>query len=109
MKDSLNNVLTKNGVQIPSGTSAYHALDAECKKGPNECKRLLSAIGGNSAANAKLDAEGKATFPALAAGTYYLFGAIQYNKQPMLVDLKIDLKPGANSVTVTERNATPIN
>jgi hypothetical protein len=109
MKDSLNNVLTKNGVQIPSGTSAYHALDAECKKGPNECKRLLSAIGGNSAANAKLDAEGKATFPAVAAGTYYLFGAIQYNKQPMLVDLKIDLKPGANSITVTERNATPIN
>jgi hypothetical protein len=109
MKDSLNNVLTKNGVPIPAGTSAYHALDAECKKGPNECKRLLLAIGGNSAANAKLDAEGKATFPAVAAGTYYLFGAIQYSKQPMLVDLKIDLKPGANSVTVTERNATPVN
>jgi hypothetical protein len=109
MKDSLSDLLTKNGVEIPAGTSAYQAMDAECKKTPTECKRLLSAIGGNSAANAKLDAEGKATFPAVAAGIYYLFGAIQYNKQPMLVELKIDLKPGANSVTVTERNATPVH
>jgi hypothetical protein len=109
LKDSFDNIVRKSGIQIPAGTSAYHAFEAECQKGPKECKKLLSAVSGQSAANVKLDNDGKATFPSVAAGTYYVFGAIQYNKQPMLFDLKIDLKPGANSVTLGERNATPIH
>jgi hypothetical protein len=109
MKDSFDNVLRKSGVQIPERTSAYHAFLAECQKGPNECKQLLSGIAAYSAANVKLDADGKATLPAVAAGTYYLFGSVQYNKQPLLFDLRIELKPGANSVTLGERNATPTN
>ena len=108
MKESFDNVLRKSGVQIPAGTSAYHAFLAECQKGPNQCKQLLTAMAAYSAGNVKLDADGKATLPAIVAGTYYLFGSVQYNQQPLLFDLRIDLKPGANSVTLGERDATPI-
>jgi hypothetical protein len=108
MKESFDNVVRKSGVQIPAGTSAYHAFLAECQKGPNQCKQLLTAMAAYSAGNVKLDADGKATLPAIVAGTYYLFGSVQYNQQPLLFDVRIDLKPGANSVTLGERDATPI-
>ena len=109
LKESFNNIVRNSGIQIPAGTSAFHALQAECQKGPNECKQLLSAVAAYSAGSVKVDADGKATFPPVAAGTYYVYGAVQYNKQALLFDLKIDLRPGANSVTLGERNATPVN
>jgi hypothetical protein len=109
LKESFNNIVRNSGIQIPAGTSAFHALQAECQKGPNECKQLLSAVAAYSAGSVKVDADGKATFPAVAAGTYYVYGAVQYNKQPLLFDLRIDLRPGTNSVTLGERNATPVN
>lgn len=109
LRDSFSNILTKSGVSIPTGTSPYHAFEAECQKGPNECKKLLSTMGGQSAANVKFDADGKARVPQIPAGTYYLFGAVQYNKQPLLFDLRIDLKPGPNSAILGESKATPID
>jgi hypothetical protein len=66
-------------------------------------------MGGQSAANVKFDADGKARVPQIPAGTYYLFGAVQYNKQPLLFDLRIDLKPGPNSAILGESKATPID
>ena len=76
---------------------------------PDECKQVLSAVAAYSAGTVKVDADGNATFPAVAAGTYYVYGAVQYNKQPLLYDLRIDLRSGTNSVTLGERNATPVN
>src|ERR1700730_13428462 len=109
LKDSFNNIVRNSDIQIPAGTSAFHALQAECQKGPNECKQVLSAVAASSAGTVKVDADGNATFPAVAAGTYYVYGAVQYNKQPLLYDLRIDLRSGTNSVTLGERNATPVN
>ena len=109
LKDSFNNIVRNIGIQIPAGTSAFHALQAECQKGPNECKQVLSAVAAYSAGSVKVDADGNATFPAVAAGTYYVYGAVQYNKQPLLYDRRIDLRSGTNSVTLGERNATPVN
>jgi hypothetical protein len=64
LKESFNNIVRNSGIQIPTGTSAFHALQAECQKGPNECKQLQSAVAAYSAGSVKVDADGKATFPA---------------------------------------------
>jgi hypothetical protein len=57
----------------------------------------------------QIDAKGKAQFPPLPAGTYYLVGSAVYDNRQMIWDLRIDIKPGANSVTLDQRNAAPIN
>jgi len=109
MKDSFENILRKIGVQVPAGTSPVHAWQAECQKGPAECKQKLSAMAAYTVTSVKLDGNGKATFTGVAAGTYYLFGSIRNNNLALLWDLQVDLKPGANPVTLDQRNATPIN
>jgi hypothetical protein len=39
----------------------------------------------------------------------YLTFALRYNNQRILWDLKVELKAGANSVTIDQRNAAPVN
>jgi hypothetical protein len=57
---------------------------------------------------ARGDITGKAILPGVPPGTYYLMFATRYNNQPILWDLKLELKAGANSVTLDQRNATPV-
>jgi len=42
-------------------------------------------------------------------GTYYVFAVTRHNNQTILWDLRVDLKPGANAVTIDQRNDTPVN
>jgi hypothetical protein len=50
------------------------------------------------------DANARGTFPKLPAGTYYLFGQFTEG-HPLIWDLKIELKPGANTFTLSPKNA----
>jgi len=42
------------------------------------------------------------------AGPYYLFAVASYNNQFLVWDLRVDLKPDANSVTLDLRNLAPL-
>ena len=57
----------------------------------------------------RADLNGKATLPGVPAGTYYLMATGTYNRQAIHWYLKVELKAGANSVTLDQRNATPMN
>lgn len=52
-------------------------------------------------------AQVQAQSQAQAQGTYYLVVTIRYNNQDLLWNLRITLQPGANSVTLDQRNAVP--
>lgn len=54
------------------------------------------------------NAGGKATFPGVAPGTYYLVVTAGSNTQPVLWNLKVRLDPGDNTIILDQRNATPI-
>jgi hypothetical protein len=41
-------------------------------------------------------------------GTYYVSCAAPINNTPMFWDVKVDLKPGANSLTLDNRNTEPV-
>jgi hypothetical protein len=57
----------------------------------------------------KTNSAGKAQLVGLPSGTYYLFGLNVLNAQPVLWNVKTDLKPGAGSVTLDQRNAVAVN
>ena len=72
------------------------------------CQQALLEARPNAVSEARADLNGKATLPGVPAGTYYLFAIAPYNKQALLWDLRVDLKPGANSITLDQRNVAPL-
>ncbi len=73
------------------------------------CQQALYDARPNSVAEAKMDQNARATLPGVPAGTYYLFAVAAYNKQLLVWDLRVDLKPGANSVILDQRNVAPLD
>ena len=75
-----------------------------CTTGSPACKQALYEMRSNAASEGKMGPNGKATLPAVPPGTYYLFTVVTHNKQFIVWDLKVDLKSGANAVTLDQRN-----
>jgi hypothetical protein len=74
-----------------------------------DCQKSLDAIKADAASAIRADANGNAIFPGVPAGTYYLMISARYNNQPIVWGQKVELKAGANSITLDQRNATPVN
>lgn len=108
-KESLESVLRKAGLQPSAGESAIKLWQKACESRQPLCQQGFARLLAVGVGRVKLDAKGKAQFPALPAGTYYLVGSGVYDDRQVLWDLRIDIKPGANSVTLDQRNAVPIN
>lgn len=54
---------------------------------------------------ATTDFSGKAEFPAVPSGTYYLMGMSETPRGYAIWNLRVELKPGKNSVTLDQNNA----
>lgn len=67
----------------------------------------------NVVASTKLDVYGKAVFSNARTGTYTYWLTflvdVPYNGSHLVWNLRVDLKPGANSVSLDQRNTTPID
>lgn len=110
VKDSFENILARAGL-IPAGSStgaltvwarACETRNPFCQKGIEELRPYLVA-------SAKLDVNGGFTFGNARAGSYYLVAQANHNGRHLVWDLRIDLKPGANSITLDQHNTTPID
>jgi len=86
---------------------AHKAVARPARIETPDCQKYLQAISADSAAGLKADANGKTTLPGVPAGTYYLMVSTLYNNQPIYWDLRVELKEGANSLTLEQRNAAP--
>ncbi len=106
LRTSLQAAITSTGVAIPAGSSAYKVLGIACGQRTPDCQKMMAAINSDAAAAVQADASGKATFSGVPAGTYYLMISALYNKQPLFWGQQVNLKAGANSVTLTPTNAT---
>jgi hypothetical protein len=69
----------------------------------------LAAITADAASAIRADATGRASFPGVPPGSYYLMISTQCNKQNLSWGFKVELQPGANSVTLDQRNAIVMN
>ena len=108
-KESFESVLRKTGLQPSPGTSAIRLWTTGCESRQPICQQGFAGLMAVGVGRVQIDAKGKAQFPPLPAGTYYLVGSALYDNRQIIWDLRIDIKPGANSVTLDQRNAAPIN
>lgn len=109
LRDSIPNLVTKAGVAIPAGSNAYRVFGVACGTHTPDCQKILDAIRGSAASSVRADASGSGTLPAVPAGTYYLMISVRYNNQALTWDHPVQLKAGANSMTLSPQNATPMN
>ncbi len=109
LRESFAATLIKGGIPVPPNTSPFSALNAACGKRVPECQKSIQALNTANVTGAKADLNGKATLRAVSPGVYYLMVAARYNGQALYWDLKVELKPGANSVVLDQHNAGPSN
>jgi hypothetical protein len=108
LRDSFDNVLAKAGFPVPAGIAPYRAMIVACMQKTPDCQTASNAINAASVAGTRTDAAGKATFAGVAPGTYYLMGSMFTGKEFLLWDIKVELRAGANTVALDQRNATPV-
>ena len=108
LRDSFSNAVTKAGVPVPAGMSAIKAYGTACANRTPDCQQFGAVWKADAISAARADAAGKAVLPGVPAGTYYLAISVRYNNQPIIWDMKVTLKAGANSVTLDPRNAAPM-
>jgi len=109
LRDSYENALAKGGVSVPQRMSAFKYVASICTSRTPDCQRILDAVNANAASAVRADANGSGTFPGVPPGTYYLMISARYNNQPLVWEQAVQLKGGANSMTLNQGNATPIN
>jgi len=93
-----------NGGAPPASVS--DRLAADCKE-PANCARDWKLMAAHALGAIRTDAAGRAKTPALAHGRYYLVGHASYGMTGWLFwHQPVDLKPGANTVTLDQTNGS---
>jgi hypothetical protein len=108
LRSSYADAIAKGGVTVPAGVSPYLYVGTACANRTPDCQKIINAINADAASAVRADANGRGTFPGVAPGVYYLMISTRYNNQPLAWGQAVQLKPGANSVTLDLSNATPI-
>ncbi|MFI5058344.1 MAG: hypothetical protein ACHQLQ_09160 [Candidatus Acidiferrales bacterium] len=108
LKDSFDSVLAKSGFPVPAGMAPFKAITIACSNRTPDCQKAAGAINAESVSGVRTDATGKATFPGVTPGTYYLMGSTFANGQMLLWNVKVELRAGANSIALDQRNAMPV-
>ena len=107
-RDSFSNTLAKLGVQSPPGVAPLKVYGVACQNRSPDCQKIAQGLKAQAISAARGDATGKAVLPGVPPGTYYMLIPIRYNNQMVVWDLKIDMKAGANSITLDPKNAVPL-
>jgi len=106
LRESFATMLAKAGVQVPAGVSPYQYMGYACGNRLPDCQKISAAVNANAASAVRADATGRATFPGVTEGTYYLMISARYNNQALVWDMPVHLKPGSNSLTLDQANAS---
>ena len=105
MKESFASILTKNGIKPAPGMSAIQSWGAACNQHAPECAQAINATAPYITNRVKFDPYGNANFPAVPPAKYDVFGWTLYNGNHLAWDLQVDLKAGANTIVLDQRNA----
>jgi hypothetical protein len=89
--------------------SPFKYVADTCTSRTPECVKILDAVKVSAASAVRADANGAGTFPGVPPGTYYLDITARVNNQALVWGQAVQLKAGANSMTLDQSNAIPIN
>jgi hypothetical protein len=109
LKESIEKALSRGGFQPAPGVSVLKGWTVACQIKAVACAQGLNGINADSVGSIRTDVEGRAQVSALAAGTYYVFGTAQRGAQAVIWNVRVELRPGTNSVVLDQRNATLVN
>ncbi len=109
LRDSYGDALAKAGVSVPAGTSPYKYVGTLCGMRSPDCQKAMDGIKADAASAVRADANGSGTLPGVPPGTYYLMISTIFNRQSLVWGQAVQINPGANSMTLNLRNATPLN
>jgi hypothetical protein len=104
-REDFATVLTKAGYRPPTGTSVIAGWVQACQSGQRACQQGFNAMGAASVKTVTLDATGKASFAEVPSGVYYIFGSAKYGTAHLLWNIRVQLRPGGQTITLNERNA----
>lgn len=104
LRDTLSNILLNTGIQVAAGVSPQMAIATACHERSADCQTMNQALLAYASAGARSDASGNGTLPGVPPGTYYLMISGHSNNQGLYWDLKVELKSGANAITLDEHN-----
>lgn len=111
LKDSLENVLAHAGVSAQGRSSRISTWSEACgtTSSAQICQAGLNSIRSYMVATTKLNANGSVTFPNVpTAGTFYVVTET-LRSHHLLWNVRVDLKPGSNSIRLDESNTTPVD
>ncbi|HEV2690420.1 MAG TPA: hypothetical protein VGV35_17810 [Bryobacteraceae bacterium] len=111
LKESLEEVLAKAGISAQGGSSRISTWTHACERSPRDpiCQQAISAFGNSAVARTAFDRTGTATFNNVPSqGTFYIVADTSYAHHS-LWNVRVDLKPGANSITLDESNRAVID
>ncbi len=108
LRASYADAVANGGVQVPAGVSPYVYVGQACAARTPDCQKIMTAINADAASAVRADASGRGTFPGVPPGVYYLMISALYNNQPLEWGQAVQLRAGANSVTLNLSNATRI-
>jgi len=91
-----------NGNALQNWIRACQTRAPSCQQGGMALKPYLLGI-------ATTDANGHAQSPPLPSGRYWVFGDGRIDNRPMLWNQVVDVRGGPASLTLDERNATPVD
>jgi imidazolonepropionase-like amidohydrolase len=108
MRNPVSAVLAKSGTPVPAHVSGQEAIRSACEANKPECAKYLTAVTNDAAAGARADGRGGAVLPGVQPGTYYLTTSAKMGQLVLYWHVKLDLKAGANVITLDTHNAEPV-
>jgi hypothetical protein len=111
LKENLENVLANAGVSAQGRTSRVSAWAHACESSQSDpiCQAGVNQFRNYYVATTKLDANGSASFTNIPRlGTFYLIVDTS-RAHHLMWNVRVDLKPGRNSIQLDESNITPID
>ena len=109
MRQSFEGALASSGFAPPAGMSPVRGYLTACANHQPACQQGMTATNASTVSGVRADANGQAQLPGVSPGTYYFFCLGALNNQLFKWDFRIELKPGANSVTLDQSNAALVN
>ena len=109
MKQSFEGALAGAGFAPPAGMSPLKGYLIACANRQPSCQQGMTGTNASTVSGVRADGNGQAQLPGVPPGTYYFFCLGAYNNQALKWEFRVELKPGANAVTLDQSNATPVN
>jgi hypothetical protein len=104
LRHDAETALRQGGVQARPGMTVLQTWAAECQQRTPLCQKGVQGLQAAGIGILRTDAQGRGQTPSLPPGTYYVVASYREAGLERFWNLRVDVKPGLNNVTLDRRN-----